>query len=77
MRELAKRRHAKEHPERLREITAKAGRVSWNKMTEQEREARIAKMVAGRRKRATPKATAKAEQTPASNEHQTSKRKHK
>ena len=50
MRELAKRRHATESPERLKEITSKAGRVSWEKLSEQERQARIAKMVAARLK---------------------------
>jgi hypothetical protein len=63
MRELAKRRHASEDPERLREITSNAGRVSWKKMTEPERQARIAKMVAARRKRASGRKTEKPKQS--------------
>jgi hypothetical protein len=58
MRELAKRRHASEDPARLKEITSQAGRVSWKKLTEEEQQARIAKMIAARRKKADRKSDA-------------------
>jgi len=63
MRELARRRHASEDPERLKEITSKAGRVSWKKMTEEERQARIAKMIAARRHKASGRQTGEPKQS--------------
>jgi len=50
MRQLAKHQHATEDKEQRKQIMAKAGKVSWRKLTEEERQARIARMVAGRRK---------------------------
>ena len=50
MRELARRQHATEDLARRREIMAVAGRVSWMKLTPEGRAARIARMVAGRRR---------------------------
>jgi hypothetical protein len=55
MKQLAKHRVEKERkdPEarkRRKKIVAKAGRASWGKLTKQEREERIARMHAGRRK---------------------------
>jgi hypothetical protein len=58
MRQLVQHRHAMEDPELLREIVSKAGRASWEALTEEERQARIAKMVAARQKK--PRAIAKA-----------------
>jgi hypothetical protein len=75
MRQLAKRRVEKErqNPEsrrRRQEIVEKAGRASWNRLNEDERRARIEKMVAARQKRVAPKAIARADQTPGSSKHQ-------
>jgi len=56
MRQLAKHRvekerHNPESRQRRQEIVTKAGHASWDQLTEQEREARIAKMVAARQKK--------------------------
>jgi hypothetical protein len=56
MRQLAKRRVEKERQilesrQRRKEIVTKAGHASWDKLTEQERQVRIAKMVAGRQRK--------------------------
>ena len=57
MRQLARHRHqqARQDPalhEHLQQIVSKAGRASWDKLTPAERDARIARMVAARQKKA-------------------------
>jgi hypothetical protein len=63
MRQLAKHRHQHEDKARTKAIMSKAGKASWQKLSQAERKARLARMVAGRRKQREAGAMVRPEKT--------------
>ncbi len=56
MRYLALQRHANENKEQLKEIVSKAGRASWDALTQEQRQARIDKIQAALAKKRAARA---------------------